>query len=324
MQFQTGNLAWREIGCLTLAGLLLALSAVYMPLLQPLTILLFPLPVALLVRRHHLATALFSLLAVTITTFLLAGNLWAVLSFVVKAGITGVVIGLLFKNYVSPGLSAKILITLSVIMVPGLLLLANGVNDTNLFSLEEDLVAEIKQANRWYLDAGVLSAEEKQQVEKYIEDFIHLMIVLVPGSMVIWAIIQSLVSYVLAHGMFRRLGYDVKNLPPFSSWQYPWYVIWGLIAGLLLFLAGDEWNLILLGNIGKNIIYVTLVLFLVSGISVFTYFTKKWKVHGIVKGLVIFMISIYWPLGLGLVLILGLLDPVVNLRQIDVESGQGG
>lgn len=325
MQSHTSNIAWRETGLLTFIGIMTALLASYVPVLQSIMILIFALLVALLVRKHHLTIALLSLLVVTVVAFLINDNLPAVFSFLVEAGVIGLATGLLFKNRLSPEQSLKIIIILSVVIAILLLLsLAYFAGGINPFVMEKDLLDEIYQANRWYVDTNVLSLEEQQQLDQYVKEFIGLIAVLVPGSMVIWSIIRGFIIYLFAYNMFNRLGYNDQQLPPFHKWQYPWYVIWGLITGLILLLAGDEWNLVLISNLGKNIIYVMSFLFLVLGISVFVYFIKKWKIPGIFKGLVIFIICLYWPLGLGLVLILGLIDPVLNLRQTGVESGQGG
>lgn len=324
MQPNFGDRTWHELGFIIFAEILLALLAMYVPVLHFPALLLFPLPVALTVRKYHLAVSLWCLLAVTLVVFFALKKPLAVLSFTLEAGIIGVVIGLLFKNYVSPGRSLRILTGLAVIITLAMLLLAYGVSGIHPFVIEKNLIADVDQLNELYNelynDLGLLSQEEQRQVRKNIENIMELMAVLVPGSMVIWAIIRIAFSYFLADRMFRRLGYKMEKLPPFSSWQYPWYIIWGLIIGLALFLVGDEWNLILVGNIGKNVLYVMAFLFIVSGSSVFTYFIKRWKVPAIIKGMVAFIIILYWPLITGLILILGILDTIVNLRKIGVKG----
>jgi len=317
LQLGTGNPAWREFFWLTLAEVMLALLALYVPVLQLVATLLFPLPVALMVRRHHLAIALWTLFVVIIVALLVFGNTFAVLSFVLQAGVIGIVMGLLFKNSVSSGRSLKILVILSIVIVLLMLVFAYMVNGTNPFDIDKKIFGDLDQINQWYQDTGVLSAEEEQLVRQQIQSAIDLMISLIPGSLLIWAVIQTFVSYLLARKIFYRLGYKVQAMRTFTEWQYPWYVIWGLITGLVLLLAGDEWNLISLSDVGKNFLYVMSFFIMVLGISVFTHFIKKWKISGFIKGIIIFIVFLYWPLGIGLILILGLLDPVLNLRQLN-------
>jgi uncharacterized protein YybS (DUF2232 family) len=317
LQSGTGNPAWREFFLLTLAEVILVLMALYVPALQVVAILLFPLPVALVVRRHYLVTALWVLLAVSIVAFLMFGHILAVLSFVMEAGVIGIVMGLLFKNSVSPGRSLKILVVLSVVIAISLLLFAFIVDGTNPFDIDRRLFGDINEINQWYRDTGMLSAEEQQMMREQIESLIDLMVVLIPGSLVIWAAIKTSISYFMARRMFSRLGYEVKVMPPFREWQYPWYTVWGIIMGLVFLLVGDEWNLTLVSNIGKNVLYIMLFFFMVAGISVLIYLLTKWKTSNFIKAVIVFFIFLYWPMGIGLLLILGVLDPFLNLRRLE-------
>lgn len=324
MRSHAGSPAWREAGLLTFLGIILDALALSIPIFQPIAGLLLPLVFAFIVRKYHLKMALLSLLLVTVVTYLIIGDPTLVLVFSLEVGIIGLALGLLFKNQLSPGKCLLFIIILSLGMAAVLMGFNYIVNEINPFLLKKEILNEVYLNNKFYTEIGTLSPEEQEQLNQHLEKFISMMVVLMPGSTAIWSIIRSFLVYLLAHKMFSRLGYQDRGLPVFVKWQYPWYMVWGLIAGLAFFLAGDQWGIILLSNLGKNIIYVMGFLYLVLGISVFTYFIRKWKIAIVFKGIIVFIICLYWPLGLGLVLTLGLLDSILSLRHLNTKGGPGG
>lgn len=317
MQTEAGN---RFLLAVLLASeVALALLAFYLPVLHFPAVLLFPVPVALLTRKYHLAAAFWSLLGILVLLGLVIHPLTA-LSFILQGGTVGLILGLLFKNGIAPGTSLKIIITVAAVTTLFLLLVIYLAGSAQPFITPEELDAEVERLYELYNDWGLLSEEEQRQVRDNIKSVLQLMLVLVPGSMVIWGMVQAFLSYLLTAAAFRYFGYEAARIPPFSTWQYPWYVIWGAIAGLACLLAGDQWGLNYLANAGKNLLYVTAFLLFVLGLSVFTYFIKRWRVPVVLKGVVVFTVCLYWPLSVGLMLILGLLDPVLNLRKLGMKS----
>jgi len=145
------------------------------------------------------------------------------------------------------------------------------------------------------------------------------MMTLIPGVLVFGSLVSSCINYLLARQVLSRLGYRLQAIPPFRTWQLPWYSVWGIIAGLGLALAGDFWGQSLLVAIGQNIIYVYLPILLVTGLSVAVYYYYKVPISATWKMLLVFVALINLPLTVIALILLGTFDPLFNYRKLTLR-----
>ncbi|MCF8011449.1 MAG: YybS family protein [Clostridiales bacterium] len=300
---------------LTAVEIILALAMIYVFPLQYLFMVIFPLPVALMVRKYHLNLAVLVLIGIALLMCLMTGNVLNIISSIIQYGIIGLAIGLLYKNHVSPLQSLTMLILLSIITTIFIFIIMYINSGISPFHIGKEYFAGVKEVSRWYRELNLLNAEEQKQLLKQLKNIINLFIILMPGTTIIGTIITCFLSYVLTGRIFKRMGYKINKLPPFSTWQCSWQIIWGLIAGLSLLLLGDEFGLAWMSNTGKNILYVLSFIFTILGISVLVYVLKKWKARAIFKVFLLVIMLLYWPFTLSFVMSLGLLDSVINLRR---------
>lgn len=90
---------------------------------------------------------------------------------------------------------------------------------------------------------------------------------------------------------------------------------WGLIAGLGLTLGGEALHIFPAAVLGKNILYVSVFLYLIAGLAVTAFYLAKWKVPGLLKFFLLFFAFFYLPLAAAVIALLGIMDSFLNLRR---------
>lgn len=302
---------------------LLGLIGLYVPPLYFFTSLLVPLPLAVLVRRHDLVTGLMALAVTAFLMFIFFGEPFTVLILVIQFGPLGLLFGVLFKNHVPAGPSIAAGSIMAAFLTVVTIALTFWITGINPFVMGQEIQQALEQANDWYARVGLIDVEGEQQLREYSEQMVHLVSVLLPGSLAVWALTSAMLTYLIARAVFIRLNYSVPPVPPFSHWRYPWYSLWGIIAGLGLVIAGDQWDLLLVGNIGTNILYIFAVVFFVLGLAVISFYLKRWRVMKLVKVILIVAAVLYWPFAVVGIITMGMLDPILNSRRLPLAEKSG-
>lgn len=304
----------------------LGLMGLYIPPLLFVTTLLMPLPLAVLVRRRDLRLGLMSLLVASALMFILFGRPITVFLLILQSGPLGILLGLLFKNRVSAGPGIIACSVVAAAMTVLTLLISFWITGINPFAVGEEMRRSMEQVVEWYRRAGWVDESALRELEAGTRQMTRLVALLLPANLVIWSVISAYITYALTRLVFIRINYEVTPLPPFSRWKFPWYIIWGGITGLALTLLGDEFAIPGLGAVGKNILYIVGFLHFILGISVATYFVKNWKIARVLKYLIVGLVALYWPFALSVLLTLGIMDPILNVRRLpaDGETTRGG
>lgn len=299
---------------------IVALLGLYIPPLFFLSSLVAPLPLAVLVRRRDLKTGAMALVVAGFLLLMLSGRPLAVLMVIVQMGPLGLLLGLLFKNHVSAGTSVMLAGIVSVIITLISLGLTFGIAGINSLVMSQEMRQSIEQVLYWYQQRGLVNPVAEQEFRRLINEAIQLIGLLLPANLAIWSLISTFITYSLGRLIFQRLGYTVPPLPPFSRWRFPWYLIWGLILGLGLVMGGDTLGLVRFVVAGKNLLYVSNFLYLILGLSIACFYTKKWNLSRLVKFLLIGVFFLYWPFAVIILSTLGLLDSLFNIRQLNSEG----
>lgn len=298
---------------------LLGLLALVLPLFF-LAILLLPLPMVYLIVKRDLNQGLLALVLAAVFIFLAVGNVPLVLLLLLHIGPPAVVIGLLIKNRVSVEQSIYVLFFWALV-VAGInlsYLSASGVSGFDNATGEINSVVE--QMSERYLDGGIIDDSERRQLTHLTEQMARLVWLFLPGSVIVWTYTATLCTFFIARRLLGGLGYTVPGGISFSRWRLPWYSIWLVITGLALTLAGEEFSIAWAGVLGKNILFVSAFIFFVLGISVMVYLFQVWKMARIVKIIIAVIIVMYLPF---VILALGMVDPVANLRRLSGDGSEG-
>ena len=117
--------------------------------------------------------------------------------------------------------------------------------------------------------------------------------------------------YKVARALFTKLGYYLKNLPLFSSWRPEEKLIFGFIAGGVFYWVGFYSNCNFLKFLGQNMLVIYVVVYFISGLSLLSYFCKKYEIRKMTKYL-FYALSILQPV---LLVGFGLMDVWVDFRK---------
>jgi uncharacterized protein YybS (DUF2232 family) len=147
---------------------------------------------------------------------------------------------------------------------------------------------------------------------------------IIVASIIFAACIMTFLQYIIAQKILKKLGYTLPVLPAFSNWRLPWHYAWVFIAGFILFLFGmhkEEVTSLTMGNmpdnyfflVGFNIVVICQYIYMVIGISILSFYMSKYKLHLILKIVIIYLLI---PL-LGIILYIGLFDTWMDFRKLD-------
>jgi uncharacterized protein YybS (DUF2232 family) len=228
------------------------------------------------------------------------------------------VYAVMFKREKSPGtiLMSGVFVSLisDILTIAGYLYLAK-------ISIIPSIQAVQSQAEQFisiYKSLGM----DPEQAKSIVDATIKLTIVLIPSSLAVAAIGRAFLTYLVAVRVLRKLNYTVNPLPPFTEWKIPWYTVWIFIIGLVMSLAGDQYKLTTLANIGKNIIFTVMPLFFIMGVSVATSFFRTRKFPRWIKILLIITTFINLSGTIVLIVLIGLFDPLVSFRRLFVPKDE--
>ncbi|SHF43862.1 YybS family protein [Desulforamulus putei] len=296
------------------AGLtaVLGLLGMFIPPFLFLISILMPIPLAVLVRRRGLYTAVLSLLVTGFLLMVLYPSPLKVLLLFILFGPLGLVLGLLYKNYVSPGhalVAASVVSVIAYLTVIALTVFVSGINIEMIHAaINESLNAVFSM----YEEAGNPVPAEQQEL---FRQTVRASLLLLPAYFVLHGMLSAGLSYMVGNRVLRKLDYQVNALPPFSQWRLPWYAIWGIILGLIFYLGGNQFALNTVKVIGQNILTVFLFIFFIIGLSVVVHFFKKIPFSKPFKMVLTVILILYITLMYPAIVVLGVLDTIFNLRR---------
>lgn len=297
----------------------LALVGLFLPPLQLFTNLIWTLPITVLIVRRDLRTGIMAAFVAGLLVGLLGGVPRAFLLFTQFAAV-GLLYGYLFKQGTAPGrmvLAGTLVALISLLCSLGFSFYLAGWSPARLAADLEQMPEHVLEM---YRRSGVLEQMAREgvtpeELHGYLENMVDYLKRLLPAILATVALFTAFINYLVAETVLRRLSLTEQRLPPFRHWQLPWYTLWGVIAGLGLSLLGDYEEVTWLKTLGLNILYLYLPLVLGNGLAVVSFFAHRFRWSWFLKAafLMIFLINI--PLGLLVVLGLGLFDPFLGWRK---------
>lgn len=305
---------------------MLGLIAIFIPIIGAVATVLWSIPIILLILRFDLRTAGMSLIIALALVGLTAGP-FAAFSLGLKSGLAALVFGYAFKKELSPGITV-LAGGFTAAVGTGLMLLFAFLimGGTSLdFGEVESMVDQVLS---FYEKTGLINLMLTQgmtvaELRSQLMQMMGLVLALVPGSMVLGSLFGAGITYLLARGVLKRMGYAFQPLPPFRAWQMPWWTVYGLILGLALLLGGDYLGGDIYSTIGKNILFIYLPLLLLNGLSVLVYFYYRFTLTPFTKVFLVTLILINLPVITPLFVLIGAFDPLFNYRKIQLGKKKG-
>ncbi|HBT48067.1 MAG TPA: hypothetical protein DEA73_09390 [Peptococcaceae bacterium] len=297
----------------------LALVGLFLPPLQLFTNLIWTLPITVLVVRRDLRTGAMATFVAGLLVALMGGLVRAFLLFTQYAAV-GLLYGYLFKRGTAPGRMVAAGTAVALISLLSSLAISFYLVGWSPARLASDLQQMPEHVLEMYRQSGILEQMAREgvtaeELRSYLEGMVNYLRRLFPAMLATVALFTAFINYLMAATLLRRLNLSEHRLPPFRYWQLPWYTLWGVIAGLGLTLLGDYREAAWLKTFGLNILYLYLPLVLGNGLAVLTFFAHRLRWSWFLKAafLMVFLINI--PLGLVVVLGLGLFDPFLGWRK---------
>ncbi len=261
-------------------------------------------------RRGKIYALVTALLASAGVYFITQSAFTAVSKGLLLLGVSFVLV-ISFERPWKPG---KVLFWGSLVWLPYVLLSLYIIGPDPVGQLQKAYADMFQQANMlqvmqttWGMDAN--------QAKDALLQYSQIGATIFPAVLFLNGIVTVGCNFLLSRFVvYKALGIKTR-IGPFREWSLPWYAIWGAILGLASYLAGDNWNIVWLMDVGLNLGFVYFVVCLVLGSAITSYMFASAKIPRFVKVLLVFMafLSVY---GLIMIAALGLFDLVLNFRRI--------
>lgn len=268
-------------------------------------------PIIVIILRHNFRAGLLTLATASFITWILAGPVMTLL-LIIELGPLALAYGLMFRSGVSSG---TVLLGGSVVSVISMVLTMLGfayIANVNIIPTEQEIRSQMDLVKNLYVSRGVMGADEAALL---MQNSVSLIRVLIPSAFTFASVIRAFLTYIVAVKVLDRLGCPVKPLPPFREWKLPWYSVWFLIMGLGMSLIGDQYKFGSLAMVGKNLVFIVLPIFFITGLAVVTSFFKAWKIPVWIKVLLVVAGVVNISGSIILLTLVGVFDPFVSFRK---------
>ncbi|HHY98933.1 MAG TPA: YybS family protein [Firmicutes bacterium] len=313
MQDRTSTKAMVEGALLVSITILLCVLDTYIPFLA----LVYPIPIVVLVTRHGLRSGVLATLIAVLGTSVITGPIQGV-TVLAKVGIAGVSLGECLRRKLAPALTigiTSIAVALSVALLFGISAAAFGFS---LAQLEREFTTSIQSAISLYRNLG-MPEKELATAKQSLEQMLAIAKISFPAIVLLAVIMLSVINYLLATFVLRRLRYEIPTLPKFQTWHLAWYWGWGYILGGVLTVLGQYYHQDIIFRTGFNLMAVFSYIFLIQGLSIAWFFMDRYKVSIPVRYLLVFFLA-FTRLFSQVLVWAGLLDGWFDFRKIRARA----
>jgi hypothetical protein len=164
---------------------------------------------------------------------------------------------------------------------------------------------------------AINDAQFKSLFEQSKSTFIMLPY-LVPGLMLIYIFLGSLINYYWCLSLFKKSGLILKSMPIFKTWDVPWYLVSGLIAGLI-FVVIPHFNTVYdfaFDAVGINLLIIFGLLYTALGFSILWSMFDKFHTTMLWRVLIILIIGFFVILII-VIPVMGIIDVWANFRKLE-------
>lgn len=259
-----------ESGILAAIAVIFTLIGNYIPVLDVIVSVWWPLPIILCGRRNGLMWSVLCLLVTGAVVAVLISPLQAVTQ-VLILGILGLVMGEGMRRQKSPAsvlLWGSLGALLSVVLSGLAAYFLMGINVVESFT---HAIAESVQMTKDIYDtlgvSGIMTTESLERMQ-------HMLSLVLPAGLLLSCPISAFVNYWAARKVLSRLGDPYPWFPPFATWTLPRWILGGYGLGMatLLYFRGDETSYGFLG--GYTLFTVASMLLLLQGLSVVLWYVQ--------------------------------------------------
>jgi len=270
----------------------------FIPFLSMAVMILWPVPIVYLVQKKESRSVIGVIVIAALINGLLFGTLMGLMT-IIGFGLVGFVIGNVIKEGLSP-LKTLITAVITVIISQALIFyVSSGMLNLNYQTLLQQAVESLS------------SDFDQQSVEQLINAQMSMIRMIFPALLAISASITGILNYYVSAWYLRRRGLNIELYKAVSSWYFPrWFVSIAIVVSLLL----------TSNSIFLNINIFMFFLAFLQGFAVLMYYLSKKSSSFLLISFMIFLIFIFPPVPIILILI-GLLDMWFNFRKQTNQPG---
>lgn len=285
---------------------ILLLLTLYVPLVNSIVMWALPLPFVVFTFRRGLKAGTILLFVSSFVGFILGGGVLALIP-AFMFGTAGMVLGEIHRRGLSGfagllGTSLAYIVHILLLFV-GMTMLAGQ----NPMQLAADLTREQMEFVERTL--GGMGQVNTELIDEALDTLLHLAPVAIVGSAMMLAIVTVLLSYVV----LKRLGHDVKKLPPFRNWMFPKSFLWYYLIVLIVALIGLEDGTMLF-TIVQNLMILLGFVLMIQGFAFIFYYCHFKKVSIALPIIIVVASFILLPL-IEIIRIIGIIDLGFDLRK---------
>ncbi len=263
-----------------MAGLtaVLAMAGIYIPMLTPIVMLVWTLPVVVICLHHGMRAGALTMAVAGLVILIISTPLNA-LSMLIRSAGPALVLGFGFhrswrteKTVIYTTVAAFIGIAASL----AISIFVMGLSFEKMFSIDSATVTEVVQMAA---DYGLLTSIKMtaQELTAYITEIFALMIYLLPAILLISSLTTALTNFMVAQLVLGKLRITLPPVTKLADFQLPLPFVYGIIGGVGLTVAG---NYLFPGDLslpmaGQNITMIFLALYFFQGMGVISHYIKK-------------------------------------------------
>lgn len=313
-----------EAGLMTALCVIIMLMSAFVPGLGFLKLIVLPIPAAVLFIRHGLKPMLASIAATGIIVGIMIGPIQA-LGMVINFSLLSLVLGYSIVNKKSAG---KTIFFLSLAIIIGVVvdgaifvwfLSPNGLKGAidSFWKLIDMINAQRDAAISMYKSMGLTEEQLAQFDRVFPRITTELLKQLLPGSAAISVLIVAVLDYFVTRLILKKLKYEMKPLPPFTS-----LYVNNRMGALLIILVCLGLILIKVGMPQAQyfitfIIVIARIILAFDGAALTVYFLKyRFKTWNTLMAIVVIIIMMQFDI---IFFYLGLIDMIMDFRKLDPE-----
>lgn len=175
------------------------------------------------------------------------------------------------------------------------------------------------------LEYNGTSPDEIKTLKLLYEETVTTAFQLTPAFLLLISLLYSWFIYELIKFILKRRaepawqGYSFSKWPPFSLWRVPDIFVWGFIIGWAGMLLGEYKGIDIFYFMGINLRYIFQFIFFLIGLSIVTFYLKKYNVPLFIQVLACFLLVVF----VYALTFLGVFDTWFDFRRLE-EKKRGG
>ncbi len=296
-------------------GIILSILVAYVPVLSILT-LAIPVPYAILSTITDKRHSIMSLIVTFVVLLILVNPIYS-LGICITNVFPGLIIGNMVKyqiedetaNRFEPIYAGIVAVIISTII---LFITSNLFFDTNMIEDFKGIIKETSKVQIEILEGTGLSIAETISPDEIIDYTINML----PTMLFLQGLITSFVIYYLELFFIRRIKIANVKTPKFTEFYLPGNAV---MASLLLYVLVFLIQMMDI-NLYTELIMLNLQLifnfmFMIQGVSVCFYYSRKWLKEGNIKPMLLWCLALSL-LGFVGVSFIGMLDNVNDFRKV--------